>query len=315
MASEYNGTTAFLQGVATQALNAANNNASRIYSLPPQINLRRPDFAVELQKPNIGPPPTFSDLFEGDNTDTTLQFMDQQADKWIEKYFPEINACFKNLPETVLCDILSGAKPFGIDKTIFELVWHQARDRANRTVRSEQRTLAAQFSSRGFALPPGAMADGMVEIAQRGTEAVLDVNRDQAMKDAEIKQRMLEIALQLATQLKLGILEALAGFYAMWITLPDKDIERARIKAQAMAALYGALSSYYNVEIAFQGLRLNAAQADADTDLGVDRNEIARQGNYSATASALGSAVSSFANVAASASQAGGSLVAQIENI
>lgn len=315
MASEYNSTTAFLQGLAQQALTAASNNASRIYSLPPAVTLRNPHFTVDLEKPNIGPPPTFSDLFEGDNSDPLLQFMDEQADKWIAKYFPEMNACFKHLPETVLCDILSGVKPFGIDKSVFELVWHQARDRAYRTVSSEQRTLAAQYSNRGFSLLPGAMNSTLAEISQRATESVLDVNRDQAMKDAEIKQRMLELALQLATQLKLGVLSHLADFYRVWITLPDKDIERARIKAQAMASLYQALSAYYNVEIQFQQLQLNAAQTEAGIDIDVDRNQLTKQGNFAPTASALGSAVNAFADVAASASQAGGSLTAQIESL
>jgi hypothetical protein len=313
MASQYDSTTAFLQGVAQQALTAASNNASRIYSLPPNVNLRRPDFDITLDKPNIGPPPTFSDLFGSDSTDPSIQYMDEQADKWVSKYFPELNACFKNLPEETLCGILTGTKPFGIDKTVFELVWHQARDRARRTVTSEQRTLAAEFSARGFQLPPGAYADGMVQIAQRGTESVLDVNRDQAMKDAEIKQRMLEVALQLATQLKLGVLNALADFYRMWISVSEQDIEKARVRAQAMAALYQALSSYYNVEIAFQNLRLDAARVDAETDINVDRNELTRQGNFGPVASALGTATAAMADTAAAASQAGGSLTAQVE--
>lgn len=315
MASQYDSTTEFLNGVASSALTSASNNASRIYSLPPQVTLRNPRFAVTLEKPNVGPPPTMSDLFEGDSTNPTLQFMDEQADKWIAKYFPAINGCFKNQPEETLCAILSGTKPFGIDKTVFELVWHQARDRAYRTVDSEWRTLAAQYSARGWSIPPGAFVLATTEAQQRGTESVLDVNRDQAMKDAEIKQRMLEVALQLATQLKLGVLNALADFYRVWITLPDKDIERARIKAQAMQSLYQALGAYYNVEIAFENLRLQAASTKAETDINVDRNELTKQGNYSPTASALGAAVSAFANVAAAASQAAGTLVTQIENV
>lgn len=47
-------------------------------------------------------------------------------------------------------------------------------------------------------------------------------------------------------------MSALADFYRMWITVPDKDIERAKVKAQAQASLYSALSSYYNVEISFR---------------------------------------------------------------
>lgn len=316
MASAYGDTTAFLQGVATNALNQAQNNASRIYSLPPQVRLRNPHFNVDLQKPNIGPPPVFSDLFtEGDSTDPTIQYLNSQSDAWVAKYFPQLAGDFKEQPEDVLCGIISGVKPYGMDKTIFELVWHQARDRAYRTAASEQRTLEASFSARGFALPPGAYVDAVTQIEQRATDAILDVSRDQAIKDADIKLRLLEIGLQLSTQLKIGILSALADFYRMWISLPDKDIERARIKMQGMNSFYSALSSYYNVEIAFQDLKLKAAQTKAGVDIDVDNSALKHQGNFSSVASALGGAVNAFAGTAASAAQAGGSFTAQIENI
>ena len=126
---------------------------------------------------------------------------------------------------------------------------------------------------------------------------------------------MLQMALQLSTQLKLGIMSALADFYRQWISLPDKDIERARIKSQALASLYGALSSYYNVEISFEDLRLRAAQLKAGVDLDVDKSKIAQQQLSTSVASALGSAVNAFADTAGSASQAGGSLTAQVESI
>lgn len=313
MASEYSQTTEFLQDVATQALQSANNNASRIYSLPPQIALREPNFQVDLTKPNIGPPPSFGDLFGPDDTDPTIKYMNQQADEWIAKYFPEINACLKTLPEEWLCGIISGVKPFGQSKDYFELVWHQARDRAYRTRASEQKTIAAQYSARGFSLPPGAMVDQMAQAEDRANDTILDVNRDQALKDADIKLDLLKFAEEQAIRLKLGVMQALADFYRQWISVSDQDIRSAAVRAQAQAALYGALSSYYGVEIAFEQLILRAAETDASIDIDVDRNRLTKQGNFAPTASALGTAVSAFANTAAQASQAGGSLTAQIE--
>lgn len=314
--SNYESTTSFLQGIAQQALTAASNNAGRIYSLPPGASLRNPNFAVSLSKPNIGAPPLFSDLFVGGNTtDPTMLYMNQQADQWMAKYFPQAAGDFKNMPEETLLGILEGTRPFGIDQTVFEMVWHQARDRAYRAAGSEQRTLEASFSARGFTLPPGALVDANAQSRQRALDSIHDVSRDQAMKDAEIKQGMLQMALQLSTQLKLGIMSALADFYRMWITLPDKDIERGRIKAQAMSALYGALSSYYNVEISFEELRLKAAQLKAGVDLDVDKAKISQQQLFSSIAGALASSTNAFADIASSASQAGGSLTAEIQSI
>lgn len=312
----YEDTTAFLQSQATNALTQAANNASRIYSLPPAVNLREPNFSVSLTKPTTGAPPEFSDLFtEGDTSQSNLAFLNAEADAWIAKYFPEINGCFKTQPEETLCAIIGGTRPFGVDKTVFEMVWNQARDRAYRTTNSERVTLEAEFSARGFTLPAGAMVDLIAQSERKATDAVLDVNRDQAIKDADIKVELLKVALDLATRIKLGVMSAMADFYRLWITLPDKDIERARIRAQAMSAFYAALSSYYNVEIAFQDLKLKAAQTDAGIDVDVDRNRLVHQGHFGSTASALGQAVTAFANVAAQANVAGGSLTAEIESI
>lgn len=312
----YEDTTDFLQQQAAAALTEARNNASRIYSLPPKAVLREPNFDVTLTQPNIGPPPKFSDLFtEGDTSQATLDFLDQAADEWIAKYFPEINGCFKTQPEETLCAIINRTGDYGIDGTVFAQVWNQARDRAYRTANSETETLQATFSARGFTLPAGAMVDLVTQAEQRATNVVLDVNRDQAMKDADIRVDLLKTALQLSVQLKLGVMNAMADFYRLWITLPDKDIERARIRSQAMSAFYAALGNYYNVEIAFQELTLRAAQTDAGIDIDVDRNRLTHEGHFGSTASALGQAVSSFANIAAQANVAGGSLTAEIETL
>jgi hypothetical protein len=312
----YDDTTAYLQGVASNALTQATNNAARIWGLQNvAANTRDPSFDITLVKPDIGPPPKFSDLFEGDTTDPTIQYLNEQADAWIAKYCPEINDCFKTLPEDVLCGILNNTKPYGLDKSILELVWHQARDRASRTKRTEQANVAAAFSARGFSMPPGAMADTMAGIEQRAADVALDVSREQAIKDADIKVDIFKTAMSLSVQYKTAILSALADFYRLWITIPDKDIERARVKAQAQASLYSALSSYYNVEISFQALRLQAEQSESEVDLGVDRNTLTKQSNYMGIAGPLSSAVSAFAQTAGNAAQAGGSLTAQVESL
>ena len=134
MASAYDPTTAFLQGVASDALTQASNNASRIWGLENVSAVTRdPRFAMTINNPDMGPPPQFGDLFGGDNTDPTIQYLNEQSDAFVAKYFPALNACFKNEPEESLCAILAGTKPYGLDKTILDMVWNQARDRAGRT--------------------------------------------------------------------------------------------------------------------------------------------------------------------------------------
>lgn len=316
MASAYDSTTDFLQGSTSQALTLASNNASRIWGLEnTTAHTRDPSVRAVITKPDLGEAPKFSDLFGGDSTDTTLRYLDDQAAAWMSKYFPAHDGCFKSITEDSLCSILSGAKPYGLDKSILELVWHQARDRASRTKLSERANIAATFSALGFSMPPGAMIDAMAQSERSATDAAIEVSREQAIKDADIKIEIFKLGLQLSVQLKTGIMASLTDFYRMWISVPDKDIERARIRAMAQASLASSLSSYYNVELGFQELKLRADQLKAGIDIDVDRNAIAKQGNFMGIAGPLASAVNAFAGVAGDAAQAGGSLTAQVETI
>jgi len=314
MASEYVATTGQLMAHAQAALREANNAEGKIRGAS-RPNLRERQFDFDPVKPILPPPPQFSDLFGADTTDSTMAWLNDQVNGWIGQYFPSINACLKTLPDQWLCDVIGGVKPLGYSQTYFDLVWHQARDRAYRTRRSEVAQIADSYSARGFTLPPGAMVAAIDEANQRASDVILEVNREQAIKDAEVKLQLLQFAEQQALQYKLGIMGSLADFYRQWSTLPDKDIEKARIRAQATSALYSALSSYYNVEVAFEGLRLRAAEAEVGVMGDIDERRIRLFGTDNNANAALGSAVRGFADISAAAANAAGTLVAQIESL
>jgi hypothetical protein len=310
----YDATNDFLQQHASDALREASNVTRRI-SAQVQPDLTAPRLDVDLNKPNIQAPPKFSDLFpDADGTAQEVTRLDAQVTEWLSDYFPSINGCLNNVPDEWLCNIISGTNPFGLHESVFEAVWQNSRDREERTLRSERASLAAEYSARGFALPPGAMVAALDKSQQRATEAVQEVNRTETIRNEEIKLQLLQFAVQEANRYKLGIMSSLADFYRVWVTIPDKDIERARVRAQAYSSLYSALSAYYNVEISFEELRLRAESGDVDAQLNADRNKIAL---YSANgaAAALGNAVRGFSDISAGAANAAGSLVAQIETI
>ncbi|MOA10207.1 hypothetical protein D3C78_1300870 [compost metagenome] len=200
---------------------------------------------------------------------------------------------------------------------MFELVWQRARDKAYRALATETAELTAGFAARGFTLPPGAMAGRIAAAGERASDAIAEVNVAQAIKDAEIRLELLKFAEEQALNYKRGILQALADFVRQWISLPDKDIERSRVKAQAMGQFYSALSTYYNVQVAFEELELKAKQATANVDISVDRNRIANAGVDDTTgkAQALGQATRAFSEISSQAANAAGTLVAQIESI
>lgn len=302
---------AFLQSQAEDALSSARQTASRIQNggVVPLQNIAL-DYTPNV--PDLAPPPKFSDLFPGsDTTNAEVQRLNAEADAWIDKYFPEINACLRDSPEQWLCKIISGSDPWGDSKAVLDLMWHEARDRAYRTSNTEQRTIDATYSERGFTMPPGVAVRLAVESEQRASQAIADLNRAETERMLQIKVDLLKFAEEQAIRLKLGVMDAMRAFYLAWVSLPDKDIERARVSAQAQASFYGALSSYYNVQVAFENLRLRAAEADVDAALGVDRNKIAAF-TSNRSADALAQATRGFADVSASAANAQSALVAEI---
>ncbi|TLP68247.1 hypothetical protein FEA48_30810 [Pseudomonas nitroreducens] len=298
-----------LQSTASSALSTAREQASRIgYQVP---NLSTPVLNFTATTPKLPQPPQFGDLFPGtDTSDSQMQWLNQQVDDFVDKYFPNINGALRDQPEAWVCGILSGDKEFGLDQTVFEKVWQRGRDRQYRASATERATLRSDFSERGFSLQPGALLQAEIEAEARAGQAIAEINREQMVQEAQIKLDLMKFAAEQAARLKLGIMDALRAFYVTWSRLPDQDIERARIKAQAQATLYSSLSSYYNVELGFQELRLRAASASAGLALDTDRVKIsASQDNRNG---ALGSAVRGFTDVAAAATNAGSALVADV---
>lgn len=310
----YDATTAKLFDTASNAIQMASLTAARI-GAPTNPSLKEATLSFSPRNISMRAPPKFSDLFDGvgDNTDGIIAGLNDKVDEWLAKYFPSINGSFQNLPEDWLVGVISGVKPFGIDSTIFDLVWHKARDRAYRTTASEQRTLMAAFSQRGFTLPPGALVDAISQSEQRSTDAILDVNRDEAIKDADIKNDILKHAVSIAAQLKTSILNTSAEFFRAYYSVYGLDSEKARARAQAYSAFYGALSSYYGVETSMEQIRLQAAIGKVDANQAIDKHRISVFAE-SGAASAHAQASRGFSEIAASSANAAGSLVAEIES-
>lgn len=300
-----------LQGTVESTLRSARETTSRITgSVVPDLLAHAFEFQVD--KPNLAPPPTMSDLFPGvDQTNSELVRLDAETEKWLGKYFPELTACLRDKPEQWLCKIISGSDPFGDSGAVIDALWHEARDRAYRAATTETRSILATFSERGFSMPPGVAVRLVTEAEQRAGQAIADINRAETARMAELKLDLLKFAEEQAIRLKLGVMDTLRAFYVSWLSIPDKDIERARIRAQAQASLYQALSSYYNVELGFEQLRLRAAETGIDAAMGIDRNKIAAFSS-NRPAEALAQAVRGFTDVASSASNAGSALVAEI---
>lgn len=320
--SEYDATTGQLISMAQQALaqvgytrnNIINiSGGGEIANTPDQhANYVLDDTFLN----NLQEPPKFTDFLGDDfnQTDEEIIRLNKEADAYMQKYFPAISQCLKTLPEEWLCGVISGLKPYGMDDTVFDMIWQKQRDRAHSARLSEQSSLEANMSSRGFSLPPGALVELSMTLSERGSDALQDVNRDVTIKQAEIKLDLLKFAEEQALRYKLGLMQAMADLYKVWAVIPDRDIARAEARSRAMAAYYQAIGSFYNVEVAFENLKLESEKLRVGTELENVKHNVAALANKN-NDNGLGAAAQAFGNIAAGAASAASTLVARIESI
>ncbi|WP_405118741.1 hypothetical protein [Pseudomonas leptonychotis] len=289
---------------ANSALSSARSAEGRIASFTPNISSGNLQFTPgNMRMPQ---PASLTDLLSPDNSSATLQFLKSEGEAWLDTYFPEMQACLRSTPEEWLCGILTGQKPFGLSKEVFEAVWHEGRDREYRARNSAVEQLRSEFSARGFPVPPGAMIKAISRIEERASDAIGEVNRAQMTRDAEIKLDLLKFAEEQAIRLKLGIMQSMADFYRQWVELPNKDLEASRIRTQAYATFQDSMSSYWRVQLGFEDLRLQAASLRMNGKLDESRIKVAAMdGSRNA---ALGNAVQAYANTAAASSSAASTL-------
>lgn len=322
MSTEYEQSTEYLQDLAASAMSKVHEtkgNILQLFGAFSHVDSDHVGFSYAFNKPTVSGPPSFADLLTGNSTvDAEVLRLNTEIEAWVDKYFPAINGGLKTVPEDWLLNVISGVQPFGIESTIFDLVWQRARDRAWKQAQSSAKNLSANMSARGFSIPNGALVDLNMELYAKTDEALAEVNREQAIKDAEIKNDLLKFAEEQAIRYKLGMMDAMVSLLKAFAVIPNNDLERDRIRASAMSAYYSALSQYYNVEVAFEELRLKAESTRAEVALKNAGNELegARikvSGN--AGLGALGEAAQAFGTIAASAAAGASSLVAQIESL
>lgn len=309
MAGTIDDNIAELFDFAEKAISNARSAEGRLAGFIP--NIQGGELNYKLDKPAMDKPAALSELLAPDETDATLRWLDNESEKWLDTFFPEIQGCLKNTPEEWLCGIITGQKPFGLSREVFEAVWHDGRDREYRARNTATRQVNQEFSARGFTLPPGAQVAALIDLEKSAADAIGGINRAQTIKDAEIKLDLLKFAEEQAIRLKMGVLQAMADFYRQWIEIPNKALEASRIRTQAYASFQDSLSSYWRVQLGFEELRLRAEDLRMNGKLNRSKLEVGAN-SFDSRNAALGQAVRAYGDVASSAASAASTLTANI---
>lgn len=301
--------------ISADAAARAREQASRISYASPAFTI--PNSGFDPDRPSINRPQPLSDFIGVNNDPARAAWLNGEADKWLNKYFPNTASALNSSPEQWFSEILTGKDAdgnptkYGRYDHVFERVWAAARDREYRSRNSAVNQIASDFSSRGFTVPQGAMISAITQLENETANAIGRVNIEQAFKDAEIHKEILLFASDQAIRMRLGILGELAGFYRMWIELPDKTLDESKLKVDAYNSLNNALSDYYKVELGWEELRMAAEKLRIDGKLDTARLKVQAATGDNRNG-AIGQAVKAFADIAASSANAAGTLQANI---
>lgn len=307
-------TSSFLQQFANKALQKATDTVNNVQSW----NLNNKDIGFDYApgSVNIEKPPKLADLLnDGEKEDVDFLLLNDAAEAWMSKYFPNINSCLTTQPDEWACGILSGERPFGMNRDAFDAAWHDGRDRAYRQASSERSQIVADYSLRGFSQPPGAAIAAMRAADVRANEAIADINRQQTIKDAEMKLDLIKFAAQTSVQLKTSMMQMVASFFGKIVDLRnhDKGADKLRARAQAYSSFMSGIANYHNVELGFEQLRLEAAKAKAGvTEVNAKLKLDGTVKGIDSKNSAIGAAARGFADAAGAAANAQSSLQAEL---
>lgn len=183
--------------------------------------------------------PTFTGMAPGDSLTTpTTGFV------WSEDYYD--SALLNDATSRLTTMMLGGT---GLPAAIEQAIWDRSRAREDVIARKATQEAYEEFSSRGFSLPPGALAGRVSEVWQKNREAASTVSRDIAVKQAELEIDNMKFAVSTGIQLE-GQMMTYAGQYAA------RALDAAKTTVQVALDIFNAQIALYNA-------RLQAYQTEA----------------------------------------------------
>ncbi|MHB1100500.1 MAG: hypothetical protein ACYCZR_13190, partial [Burkholderiales bacterium] len=163
---------------------------------------------------------------------------------WSEAYYD--STLLQDATSRLTTMLLGGT---GLPPAIEQAIWDRGRAREDVIARKATQEAYEEFSSRGFSLPPGALAGRVSEVWQKNREAASSLSRDIAVKQAELEIDNLKFAVSTGIQLE-GQMMTYSGQYA------QRALDAAKITVQVALDIFNAQVALYNA-------RLQAYQTEA----------------------------------------------------
>jgi hypothetical protein len=295
-----------LKDLALNAFNQATSRADGLNAAGYQVYPFRNHYGIEaadyskILAPivNIPPVPTVDGMIV--DFDAALAqikaVVDSVQNSWLMEYFP---AAMPGGLDPLMTTILNGEIVSGVTQ---EIMWERAKAQGIRDAARAESEAVAQWASRGFSLPGGALNKQIMMVQQDLMFTNADLAAQQALKALDLQVDAVKFAADVGTRLRLGLVQGLTGLITAYSRLPSAAADYASAVAKARRDAYGAIAEYYRAVIAGSEMTLRADIANAENALKHLQIVASYQGQFGANqVNARVAAVDTFAKTASAA--------------
>lgn len=199
--------------------------------------------------------------------DKLIELLSDELAGFFIKYYPLASDAFDEATAWLVNAITVGGT--GIAPAVEQQIWQRGRDRVLADgARTAAQTLD-EFASRGFSLPPGAMAARLQEERFVQLGKIQDHSRDVTIKAAEMEIENLRFAVEQAINSRMKAMAAASDYIRGLMSGVDSAARVASINSDAKARMLSATSDLYRARLARDELAMKIPMVNSDTSVRV----------------------------------------------
>lgn len=163
--------------------------------------------------------------------------------RYFATYFPNQAAIAAAVEDWLQDTIAANGTNF---QSVENAMWANSRNRIMAEQLSEENAMYAQFASRGFPLPTGALAAQLQELRIQQSNKLAEVSNTAAIKHLDISVDLIKFAISEANKLRLAAISMAADWIKALVLEPADIASRFVLQSGGLQAdLIRAVGSYY----------------------------------------------------------------------
>ncbi len=203
----------------------------------------------------------FSYAFNTHNADLQPQVLN-----FLDQFFPDISGAIRTGSDNWIIDTIANGR--GMPASVEDAIWNRERDRETQeAARAEQSAIDAA-ASRGFSMPPGALAAAITANQTELAKKNMTLGRDIAIKSFDLTNENMRFAIQQAIGLRTAFVSALGDFIKVAMAQPSQAVDYAKTILAAKTGLYDTAVRLYSAQIAEEELRTSVEAKNRQLELG-----------------------------------------------